>query len=255
MEKITSASNPAVKRLRSLSEARSRRAENAFLVEGGVMINEALESGLKPLEALFEEEEALVSRLASLGASVRLCSRAVLEHVCDTVTPQGCCASFRLPENTAPDEDAARLIALDDVQDPGNVGTILRTADAAGYQGVLLGLKSADVFSPKVQRAAMGSGFRVHSVRTALMPALKAYQKKGYRIVSSALDGEDLYAFGGFGSGERFVLVIGNEAKGISGDIREMSDVRLKIPMRGRAESLNASVAAGILMYELTKPT
>ena len=76
MEKITSASNPAVKRLRSLSEARSRRAENAFLVEGGVMINEALESGLKPLEALFEEEEALVSRLASLGASVRLCSRA-----------------------------------------------------------------------------------------------------------------------------------------------------------------------------------
>ena len=232
MERITSASNPVVKRLKALREAKARQESGLFLVEGEVMLREALACGLKPAEALAEEESALTDELARAGAVVRLAVRAAIEAACDTKTPQGVCASFTMPRRTSVPGGARRLVALDGVQDPGNLGTIWRTADAAGFDALLLGAGCADPWSPKVQRASMGSGFRV---------------------VVSALDGAPLYARTQPKSGEKLVLVIGNEARGVSPEVQRMADVKLKIPMRGEAESLNAAVAAGILMYELTK--
>ncbi len=252
MEKITSAQNPAAKRLKSLHDARIRRRENACLVEGEVMIREALESGLLPLEALFETETPLCAVLSAQGVQVRLCSRNVLESVTDTVTPQGCCAAFRLPEQAAIPQGAGRLIALDGVQDPGNLGTILRTMDAAGFEGAYLSELCADVYSPKVQRSAMGSAFRVPTDRVALPEKAKDLKRQGFKLVISDLQGSDLYE-SRFSAGDRLLLVIGNEARGVSEEMKALSDIRVKIPMRGRAESLNAAVAAGILMYELTR--
>ena len=139
MERITSASNPVVKRLKALREAKARQESGLFLVEGEVMLREALACGLKPAEALAEEESALTDELARAGAVVRLAVRAAIEAACDTKTPQGVCASFTMPRRTSLPTGARRLVALDGVQDPGNLGTIWRTADAAGFDALLLG--------------------------------------------------------------------------------------------------------------------
>ncbi len=253
METISSTSNPLVKRLRQLAEAKGRREQNAFLVEGEVMIREALASGLSPLEALGEGESALLEVLVARGAEVRLCARRVLESVCDTKTPQGVCAVFRLPADCGLSRDARRLLALDGVQDPGNLGTILRTADAAGFEGALLSPVCADVYSPKVQRAAMGSGFRVPTSRVPLPEALRGFKAEGFELVVSALDGLPIYEQKGLAGKEKLILAVGNEARGGTPEVRKLADISVKLPMRGRAESLNAAVAAGILMYELTR--
>ena len=144
------------------------------------------------------------------------------------------------------------MVALDGVQDPGNVGTIWRTADAAGFGGVLLGAGCADPMSPKVLRSAMGSAFRVPFARTESMPeTLGQLRAAGYSILCSDLHGEDFYERSPVNS--KFVLVIGSEAHGISQATREQATHLVKLPMRGGAESLNAAVAAGIMMYELMR--
>ena len=144
------------------------------------------------------------------------------------------------------------LPALDGTQDPGNVGTIWRTADAAGFQAVLFGPGCADPLSPKVQRAAMGSGFRVpFMIEDDLPDALLRMKAEGWTVMASDLHGMDFYRRPN--PGDRYVLVIGNEARGISQGTRLVADMLLKLPMRGGAESLNAAVAAGIMMYGLTE--
>jgi TrmH family RNA methyltransferase len=141
---------------------------------------------------------------------------------------------------------------LDGVQDPGNVGTIWRTADAAGFHGLLLGAGCADPLSPKVQRSAMGSGFRLPFMQAGDLPAaLGELRDRGWAVIASDLHGRDFY--GHPDPGDKFVLVIGSEAHGISDATRAAADMLLKLPMRGGAESLNAAVAAGIMMYELMK--
>ena len=145
------------------------------------------------------------------------------------------------------------MVALDGLQDPGNLGTIWRTADAAGFGGLLLGPGCADPLSPKVQRSAMGSGFRLPFMISEDLPrALEAMKAAGWTVIAADLHGMSFYSRPD--PGKRFVLVIGNEARGISDATRLAADMLLKLPMRGGAESLNAAVATGIMMYELTKP-
>ncbi len=253
MEKITSTQNPVIRRMKALKDAKERTSTGLFLVEGEVMIKEALKCGLNPVEALFENESALIDTLKKNGTNVHLVSRNALEAACDTKTPQGCVCAFTMPRKTHLPEGAMKIVALDAVQDPGNVGTIWRTADAAGFDAVIFGEGCADAYSPKVQRAAMGSGFRVPAVYGKLTEMLPMYTKDGASLIVSALDGSDLYARAPIAKDKPMILVIGNEAKGVSKEVQALSNVRLKIPMRGGAESLNAAVAAGILMYELTK--
>ena len=254
MLSITSLHNPLIRRMKSLASAKGRRQEGAFTAEGEVMIREALESGLVPLAGLFETECPLALKLENAGAQTFTVPRGILESVCDTKTPQGQAAMFRLPEKTPLPAEAKRLVALDGVQDPGNVGTIIRTLDAAGLDGLLLGEGCPDVFSPKVMRSTMGSAFRVKHEECALPQRLEELKRAGHSLIVSVLDGDDIYSCA-CPLPERFVLVIGSEAHGVSPELRQISDLRLRIPMRGRAESLNAAVAAGILMYHLTSNT
>ena len=248
MEKITSVKNPLIASLRALKGAKARRETGLFLVEGETMLKEALASGLAPRTLLTEEETPLAARFPE----ARLVTRGVLEAVCDTKTPQGMCAAFVLPATAGLENAPDILVALDGVQDPGNVGTIWRTADAAGFGGLLLGAGCADPYSPKVQRAAMGSGFRLPAIAAEpLAESLQTLRERGWKVFASALDGADFYARPE--AGERFILVIGSEAHGISESVRAQADALVKLPMRGRAESLNAAVAAGIIMYELMR--
>ena len=253
MEKITSAKNPVVKGLRSLRERKGREASGRFLVEGEVMLREALKCALTVRDALMEEGfEALAEELEAAGARVYLAPRSLLEAVCDTRTPQGVCASFDLIAPLPPEDAPGRIVALDGTQDPGNVGTIWRTADAAGFGGLLFGAGCADPLSPKVQRAAMGSGFRLPFMQSDDLPAtLNDLRARGWTVIASDLRGLDFYSHPD--PGEKYVLVIGSEARGISEATRAGADMLLKLPMRGGAESLNAAVAAGIMMYELTR--
>ena len=253
MDYITSAKNPIVKGLRSLRDHKGRASAGRFLVEGEVMLREALKCGLVIQDALAEESfSAFAEELSAAGARAFIVPRSLLEAVCDTRTPQGVCASFDLPVPLPLALAPARIVALDGTQDPGNVGTIWRTADAAGFQGLLLGAGCADPLSPKVQRAAMGSGFRIPFMQTEDLPAaLSELRRRGWGVVASDLHGSDFYRHPD--PGAKFILVVGSEAHGISDATRQSADMLLKLPMRGGAESLNAAVAAGIMMYELTK--
>ena len=253
MDHITSAKNPVVRELRALRDRKGREAAGRFLVEGEVMLREALKCGLAIHDVLAEEGFApLAGVLEDAGARAFIVPRGLLEAVTDTRTPQGICASFDLPEPLPLIEATDRVVALDGVQDPGNVGTIWRTADAAGFQGLLLGVGCADPLSPKVQRSAMGSGFRLPFMQTGDLPAaLAVLRERGWTVIASDLHGRDFYRHPD--PGAKFVLVIGSEAHGISDATRAAADMLLKLPMRGGAESLNAAVAAGIMMYELTK--
>lgn len=217
------------------------------------MIREALKCGLRMHTLIADENHAdFAEELLSLCAKTALVTRPIMETVCETQTPQGVCAAFATPEPVRIDELPDRIVALDGVQDPGNVGTIWRTADAAGFQALLLGAGSADPLSPKVQRAAMGSGFRVpFALSENLADTLKALLDRGYHVLASDLHGADFYQRPE--CGDKFVLVIGNEARGISDAVRDTADISVRLPMRGGAESLNAAVAAGIMMYELMR--
>ena len=254
MKEIQSVHNPLVQSLRALQKAKGRRESGLFLAEGSKLVGEALELGLCRTLLVqqdgFEQHRLLVEAAERAGCGVLSVSEAVMQAVCETKTPQGIvCVAAMKPEAEALCGEL--IVALDGVQDPGNVGTIVRTADAAGFGGVLLGDGCADLFSPKALRATMGSALRM-DVRRAddLAEALEAMRSRGYAVASTELGGEDFYAHC---PRERAVLVIGSEGRGVSDAVRAVCTHHLALPMRGGAESLNAAVAAGIMMYEMAR--
>ncbi len=248
IEHQTSNKNPRVQSWRALKERKARLETGLFLAEGRKMTEEALCSGYQ-LEALLVDEARLADFSLPADVSVYALPAHVLAAVCDTKTPQGIAAVVHMRSSGAL---GRKIVALDGVQDPGNVGTIIRTADAAGLEGVLLSMQCADVYSPKVLRATMGSVFHLPVQITEDLPgALLRLRGQGYSVLSSQLDGEPFYTRQGIG--DSFCLVIGNEGNGISDAVKATATHRLMLPMRGRAESLNAAVAAGIMMYELMK--
>ena len=248
MEKLTSLKNPNVLAWRSLKDKKGREEQHAFLVEGSRMVREALSSGFSVAALLLREDYEPDFALPN-SVPVFLLPGHVFQSVCDTKTPQGIAAVLALQAREA---SGPRLLALDGVQDPGNVGTIIRTADAAGFDGILFSPDCADLFSPKVLRSTMGSIFRLgFSFPSSLPEALEKLKKNGFSVLSSQLDGDPFYERNNISAS--FVLVIGNEGNGVSDAVKAVATHRLCLPMRGGAESLNAAVAAGIMMYDLTR--
>ena len=254
-ERITSLKNPRVLAWKSLKEPKGRKAHEAFLVEGRRMVEEALHSSFPVLalllreDSLHEGENALAAATLKEVPPVFRLPEHVFDAISDTRTPQGIAAVLGMRLRPL---SGKHFLALDGLRDPGNVGTILRTADAAGFDGVILSPDCADVFAPKVLRATMGSIFRVGlSFPGSLTKQLEQLKEEGFSILSSQLDGEPFYSRQGVK--EKLVLVIGNEGNGISDPVRALATHRLRLPMRGGAESLNAAIAAGIMMYELTR--
>ena len=245
---ISSLKNPRVALWRGLKQTQARRESGLFLVEGEKSVAEALSGGFPVDTLLLDADRPLPDNLPP-DVPVTLLPAHVLAAVCDTKTPQGIAAVMRMREVPV---TGRRLVALDGVQDPGNVGTIIRTADAAGLDGVLLSADCADPYGPKVLRATMGSVFHLPVAVTEDLPGrLNALKAQGLPILSGQLDGTPFDAWKGGADG--FVLVIGNEGSGVSPAVRALATDHLCLPMRGRAESLNAAVAAGIMMYALMK--
>lgn len=246
MEHITSLKNPKVAAWKALKDRKGRRESGCFLVEGRKMVEEALASAFDVETVLVQEGMELPD---GLTMPVYELPAHVLAAVCNTKTPQGIAAVVRMKEQSALGK---HIVVLDGVQDPGNVGTIIRTADAAGLDGVLLSTQCADVFSPKVLRATMGSIFRMNLRTTDDLPGeLTKLREKGYSILSSQLDGTPFYERQSVA--EQFALVVGNEGNGVSEQVQQTATHQVRLPMRGGAESLNAAIAAAIMMYELMR--
>lgn len=245
---ISSTQNDFVKMVRSLHEKKGRMEHQAFLVEGEKCVRELLEHAPKIIKTLIVTAGNQMS--AEIQAAARVQSVVTVEpHVmkslCECKTPQYVAAVAQLPVETVIGDGF--IVALDDVTDPANVGTIIRTADAAGCAGVLLSSGSADPFSPKAVRSSMGSLFHLPVIRTDLRDQLAALLQRGYHIACGELMGSAEFSL----NPDTTCLVIGNESRGISEEIMELATVRIRIPIYGKAESLNAAVAAGILMYKI----
>ena len=241
---ITSLDNNQVKRVASLHKKKYRDEYKEFFIEGMKTIKEAIKYEQNIINIFYNPKE-IEYDLDLPGVKV---TKEIIAKMTDTSTPQGIVAVCKLPEWELNKKD--KLIFLDRVQDPGNVGTIIRTADAFGFDGVLLSEGCADVYSPKVVRATMGSLFHLPIKQNVSIEEIVSLKCKVYSSsleVKEYLDDVEVET--------PFVLVIGNEGQGISDEVKKITDKFVKIDMAGNAESLNASIAAGILMYEFAKRT
>lgn len=243
---IESRANERVKEARKLLLRKERKARNLHLIESEKLVREAITSGARVVSCFVEQGFAFTP---PDGAQTYLVSRAVLESLCESQTPQGVVAIVETPALAPPQSYPAGLVVvLDGVQDPGNVGAILRSADAFGAAGVLLSPACADPYAPKTLRAAMGSSYHLPLWQGELVPELAKLTRQGFTALCGDLRGsETLPALSA-----NVALVIGSEGSGVSGEVAALCE-GFRLTMRGRAESLNASVAAGVLLYVVSE--
>lgn len=262
---ITSTSNPRMKEIIQLrKKSRMRTKTGTFLVEGLRMIREIPEERLVQLYAT--EEFLKKHRKEHIPRTeVMLVSPEVFAYISDTKTPQGVLAvvlqsMFTQEEILAKcsgkrgtgTDRPAHLLVLDNIQDPGNLGTIFRTAEAAGVTGILLSRDCADIYNPKTIRSTMGAIFRMPFVYTDDLPgAVNSLKKHDIRVFAAHLEGERAYDEEDYRQGSAFL--IGNEGSGLRPEVAACADVLVRIPMEGMAESLNAAVAAAVLMFEVSR--
>jgi TrmH family RNA methyltransferase len=255
-EMITSTQNPRIQWVRRLqSKSKTRQADNVFIIEGVRLIEEAQSAnwGLRYIfftETLGDRGKKLVDTFLGSETKLELVSANVMQAISDTKNPQGILAVVAMKSLPVPDQLDFVLI-LDRLRDPGNMGAILRTAAAAKVQAVLLTTGSVDVYSPKVLRAGMGAQFR--------MPI----QNKEWIEIKTQINNANLHTFLATSDGKvtyheaefqrPLALIIGGEADGVSDKIFQSADSRVMIPMPGGGDSLNAAVAAGILLFEIAR--
>lgn len=244
---ITSTQNSQVKDWRKLHTKKYRVKTNSFLIEGYHLIEEALKSGWVIEMIIVQDGIELPDWLAQ--QRYQLVDQHVFAAISQTEAPQGIAAVVKIKDASAPSGDY--LLLLDQVQDPGNLGTMIRTADAAGFSQVVLGKGTVDVYNDKVIRASQGSIFHIPIIEADLLEFIPALQNQTYTVLASAL--EQAVAYDAVGEFDKVALIMGNEGSGIAPEILELADKRIKIPIYGQAESLNVSIAAGILMYQLRK--
>ena len=267
MEIITSKDNKKVKEARKLLTKKYRK--NSYLIEGFHLLEEAVKAGSEILQVFVEEEkfDKLPSalrfdlRLQSLSEngqrnevemteklSVNMVSREVLKSLADSDSPQGIIAEVKKCEAEI-DFSGSKYLVLENVQDPGNVGTMIRTADAAGFSGVILLGNTADIYSSKVMRSMQGSNFHLPVIQMEPGLLFGQLKKAGLSVLTTTLSANSV----SYQSvkARRFALVMGNEGAGVSEEAVNQADILVHIDMPGQAESLNVAVAAGILMFSL----
>ncbi len=255
--------SPANERLKHVRRVRDGREQGVIFVEGERLVEECLQSGLK-LFACFHAPEPnpraqrIIAELARLNCPLYPTADAVLETVSDTVNTQGLILlaekpGFALDQALTPRDGGAPLVVcLDAVQDPGNFGAIVRTAEASGASGVIALEGSVDAFAPKTLRSSMGSAFRLPVVPVVDVPGmLTRIRAAGLGIVATDACGEVVY--GDFDWSRPAMVVFGSEARGVSKDLLERCDARLRIPLRAPVESLNVAAAAAAVLFEATR--
>ena len=279
MEIISSKDNKKIKYIRSLLEKGSiRKKSKTFVVEGIKLTDEALECG-KVVEIvcakslydeiisgdlsgnrLLAENDKNITNYVKKGSSLLVVSDTVFKSMSETKTPQGILAVAEIPDYRLLDKGfleqaytkngKIKLLVLEDTADPGNLGTIMRTAEAAGVTGVIMGKGTVDIFNPKVVRSTMGSIFRLPFAYVEdLKETIQEFKKQGISFYATHLKGEKSYK--DIKYSDRSAIIVGNEARGLSDEVADLADTYVLIPMQGKVESLNAAVAAALMMYEV----
>ena len=243
---ITSKANSVVKNAKKLHQKKYRKS--AYLIEGWHLFEEAVQAGVT-IEKVFALE-SYRDQLVAFPQTIWV-SEEILLDLADTQTPQGIVAVIQKEEVGLPDLHQGKYLFLEDVQDPGNVGTMIRTADAAGFTGVIVSDKSADIYSLKTLRSMQGSHFHLPIYRMSSQAFLKETKEAGIPVLATTLS-KNSVDYRELPSIENFVLVMGNEGQGISPLMAESADQLVHISMKGQAESLNVAVAAGILIFHLS---
>jgi TrmH family RNA methyltransferase len=248
----------AVARARELLRAKNRRDEGLFLAEGPHVVRDALDERAE-VKAVFASHESsarpeiaeLLTRAADVDATVYVVAGRELLSICDTDTPQGIVAVVATPEEPARPFAAPGLwLVLDEVQDPGNVGTLLRAAEAFGARGAMATAGTADLWSGKVVRSAQGSHFRLTLV-AATTERLDEFQAAGGELWAAATDGVSVYAAPT--PPDLCAVVLGNEVRGVSEALAARAARRVGVPQRGRADSLNVAMAGSVLLSFLSE--
>ena len=258
MQVITSKDNEFVKHVKKLKEKKYRDQSQEFIIEGIKLVKEAIEEKANIKQIIICdncEDSGIIPKDLMYEIAKYNCvyvTENILKIMSDVNAPQGIMAIIGRNNNENNiDYSQDIIVALDDIQDPGNLGTILRTVDSIGLNQILVSKETADSFNPKVVRSTMGAIFRVKVIECDnLIEKLKDARKHKYKVVVSSLQTTNsVYDI----DYKKKVIVIGNEANGVKKEIQEMADEKIKIPMLGKTESLNASVATGVILYEYVR--
>lgn len=260
MKKVTSKENSIIKHIKKLSKsAKYRRESGEFIAEGLRLCIDALNSGVKINSLIISEDAAEkysdeINKIEAVCDNSYTLSRSLFREISDTKNPQGIlCIIKTLDKHTLFDKMVfgGKFVALDNIQDPSNLGTVLRTAEAVGVDGVILSSDCCDIYSPKVVRGSMGAVFRLPVVISESIAGFLSEHKelRSYAcVVDNSAEKITSISFE-----DPCVVVIGNEGNGIKDSTLNECDKKITIPMNGRAESLNASAAAAIIIWELVK--
>ena len=257
MQVITSKDNEIIKNIKKLKDKKYRDEENKFIVEGIKMVKEAIIENVKIDKIIVCEdcvndgtiEKELLYEIAKYNCIY--VSKKVFDSITDVSNPQGILAVIEknTEENISYNEDV--ILVLDGIQDPGNLGTILRTLDSVNLKQIILSENTADPYNPKVVRSTMGAIYRVNIVRCKnIIDTLNEMKKNKYQIAITSLDTDKSIYDVDF---SKKAIVIGNEANGVSKEVQDLADVKMIIPMLGKTESLNAAVATGVILYEYVR--
>lgn len=252
---ITSTSNQQVKEIVQLQKkSKARNQAGVFIVEGIRMVQETPVDRLEKLyvtEGFYKKYKDALPK----GCKPELVSDVVFAYMSDTKTPQGVLAVVRQMKHKAEDilnAENPHIMVLDNLQDPGNLGTIFRTAEAAGVNGLILSKDCVDIYNPKTIRSTMGAIYRMPFVYVEdILETIAEMKRKGITVYAAHLDGKNSYDKEDYSTGTAFL--IGNEGNGLRDEVAVQADTWVQIPMAGQVESLNAAIAAAVLMFEVSR--
>lgn len=251
MKYIESVKNQKVKQWKKLLTKKERELTGTYMIEGFHLVEEALKEGNVVREVIVSIEAVIPGKFKLEGTEVTYVTSEVMHAISDTETPQGIAAICDQKKIRFEDLSPKKVLLIDAVQDPGNIGTMIRTADAAGIDAVILGEGCADAYNPKVIRSTQGSLFHMSVLKGNLTEIIGALKEQNIPVYGTAL--EKAIPYDQVEKSEAFALLVGNEGQGVDKKLLAKTTQNLYIPIFGKSESLNVGIAAGILMYHLRK--
>ncbi|MCX0375168.1 TrmH family RNA methyltransferase [Clostridium perfringens] len=250
MLEIESKNNNLFKEIKKLKEKKHRIKSNKYLIEGLRFVEEAIKSKVSIDSIIFTEsfKEKNPDLFLKINENIKLIqmNEALLKQLCSTENPQGIVGVINMQNKEL--KSGELVVLVDKVQDPGNMGTIIRTAHAAGAAGIVMTKGTVDIYNDKTLRSTMGSIFYIPIVEDYSLDFVKSLKKEGYKLVVSSLQGKNNFFEENLQG--KVMIAVGNEGNGVSEEVYDIADIKVKIPMPGEAESLNVAVATSIMIYE-----
>ena len=249
---IESKSNSLFKNLKKLKDKKKYRDEKKqYIIEGFRFVKEAIKSNtclecVIFTEDFYKKEKEFIDSLEKLNIKLVIMTKILLDEICDTENPQGIIAVAEFKDSVL--NLGNMIILIDKVQDPGNMGTIIRTAHAVGASSIIITKGTVDIYNDKVLRSYMGSIFYIPIIEDYNLDLVKKLKNQGYRLLVSSLQGENNFFEEDLKG--KVIIAVGNEGNGVSDEVYNISDVKVKIPMPGNSESLNVAIATSVMMYE-----